>query len=91
LPPGSPFKDWKEARRFAGPLPFTFTYNREKAEVLIIEGVREHWVPQLVQVIDYHIPFLQSRGLANGLLADAFIIKDIPYQWKKGKIEKWLQ
>ena len=27
LPDGSPFADWKEARRFAGPLPFTFTYN----------------------------------------------------------------
>ena len=25
LPVGSPFTDWKEARRFAGPLPFTFT------------------------------------------------------------------
>src|ERR1700722_13920867 len=24
LPSGSPFTDWKEARRFAGPLPFTF-------------------------------------------------------------------
>ena len=38
LPLGSPFKDWKEARRFAGPLPFTFTYNERKKEVLIIEG-----------------------------------------------------
>ena len=24
LPAGSPFADWTEARRFAGPLPFTF-------------------------------------------------------------------
>lgn len=27
LPESSPFSEWKEARRFAGPLPFTFTYN----------------------------------------------------------------
>ena len=27
LPKGSPFEDWKTARRFAGPLPFTFTYS----------------------------------------------------------------
>jgi len=89
LPIGSPFKDWKEARRFAGPLPFTFTYNHETAEVLIIEGVRENWVPQPVAVIDYYIPFIQSSTLSNGVLANAFIIRDIPYQWKKGKIEQW--
>ncbi|HTD40619.1 MAG TPA: DUF2071 domain-containing protein, partial [Mucilaginibacter sp.] len=27
LPQNSPFKEWKEARKFAGPLPFTFTYH----------------------------------------------------------------
>ena len=41
LPSGSPFADWKEARRYAGPLPFTFTYDERKKEVLIIEGVRQ--------------------------------------------------
>src|SRR5690349_2830213 len=29
LPAHSPFKDWKEARRFAGPLPFTFTFDSD--------------------------------------------------------------
>lgn len=42
LPNHSPFSNWKEARRFAGPLPFTFTYNKKTKEVLIIEGVREN-------------------------------------------------
>ncbi len=36
LPKKSPFENWKEARRFAGPLPFTFTYNEKTREVLII-------------------------------------------------------
>ena len=45
LPNGSPFADWKEARRFAGPLPFTFTYNPADKKILIIEGVRENWKP----------------------------------------------
>ena len=45
LPENSPFTDWKEARRFAGPLPFTFTYNPTTKEVLIIEGVRQNWTP----------------------------------------------
>ena len=51
LPTASPFADWKEARRFAGPLPFTFTYNKKTKEVLIIEGVRENWTPRPVEVL----------------------------------------
>src|SRR5688500_15609086 len=51
LPDGSPFADWKEARRFAGPLPFTYSYNSKTKEVLIIEGVRQEWVPSPVKVI----------------------------------------
>lgn len=91
LPQNSPFKDWKEARRFAGPLPFTFTYNPDKKEVLIIEGVRENWTPNPVKVLDYNIPFLQNLNLNQITLANAFVIKNIPYYWKKGKIEIWKQ
>src|SRR6186713_2499303 len=29
FPENSPFADWDEARKFAGPLPFTFTYNQD--------------------------------------------------------------
>ena len=89
LPENSPFKDWKEARRFAGPLPFTFTYNSTKKEVLIIEGVRQNWTPMPVKVIDYDFKFLNSLKLENPVLANAFVIKNIPYYWKKGKIELW--
>jgi hypothetical protein len=89
LPELSPFADWKEARRFAGPLPFTFTYTPSTKEVLIIEGVRESWIPAPVKVLNYHIPFLNSPGMNNGILANSFIIKNIPYYWKKGKTEQW--
>lgn len=89
LPAGSPFADWKEARRFAGPLPFTFTYNSANKEVLIIEGVRENWKPMPVKVIDYHFRFLNDMHLTDAKLANAFIIHNVPYSWKKGKIEKW--
>jgi hypothetical protein len=89
LPDNSPFTDWKEARRFAGPLPFTFTYNPTTKEVLIIEGVRENWTPSPVKVIDYDFKFLRLLKLENPILANAFIIKNIPYYWKKGKIELW--
>src|SRR4029078_7031308 len=63
LPAGSPFADWKEARRFAGPLPFTFTYNPADKKILIIEGVRENWKPMPVKVIDYNFPFIDSLEL----------------------------
>jgi len=89
LPQGSPFVDWKEARRFAGPLPFTFTYNTATKEVLIIEGVREHWTPAPVKVVDYNFSFINQMKLDNAILANAFIIRNIPYHWKKGKIEQW--
>jgi hypothetical protein len=89
LPEHSPFKDWKEARKFAGPLPFTFTYNQQTKEVLIIEGVRENWIPKPVKVIDYDFEFLRALNLRNPILANAFIIENIPYYWKKGKTEQW--
>jgi Uncharacterized conserved protein (COG2071) len=89
LPPDSPFTNWKEARKFAGPLPFTFTFNPATKEVLIIEGVRQHWQPAPAEVISYHIPFLDSFNSTNIQLANAFVIQNIPYYWKKGKKEKW--
>lgn len=89
LPANTPFKDWKEARRFAGPLPFTFTYNPETREVLIIEGVRQNWIPKPVEIVKQSIGFLNEKKLKGLILANAFIIENIPYYWKKGKIEKW--
>ncbi len=89
LPQNSPFADWKEARKFAGPLPFTFTYNSETKKVLIIEGVRENWTPKPLRIAEQKISFLTSLNLQNAVLANAFVIKDISYFWKKGKIEQW--
>ncbi len=89
LPAGSPFSDWKEARRFAGPLPFTFTYNENNRKVLIIEGVRENWTPAPVELISWKSSFIQSLSLRGLAPANAFIIRNIPYYWKKGRNELW--
>ena len=89
LPANSPFTDWKEARRFAGPLPFTFTYDPIKKEVLTIEGVRQNWTPRPVRVVDYTFSFFDSLDLEKPVLANAFIVENIPYYWKKGKTEIW--
>lgn len=89
LPPGSPFADWVQARKFSGPLPFTFSYEREKRRVVIVEGVRSHWKPLPVRVLSHHIPFLADLGMENAVLANAFVVRDIPYRWKAGRPETW--
>ena len=92
LPIGSPFfSNWKEARRFAGPLPFTFTYTPSSKKVLIIEGVRQFWKPQPVEVLDYRFSFLEQAKFKGHQLANAFMVTQIPYHWKKGKVELWQQ
>lgn len=89
LPSSSPFSEWKEARRFAGPLPFTFTYDKEKREMLIIEGVRQNWQPIPITVLQHHFPFVNSLNIETPVLASAFIVENIPYHWKKGRKEIW--
>lgn len=89
LPENSPFENCKEARRYAGPLPFTFSFDKSKSEVLIVEGVRENWIPRPIEILDYSFTFLEKYNFKNAILANAFIIENIPYFWKKGKIEKW--
>jgi len=88
LPSGTPFLTWKDARRFCGPLPFTFSYDADKNRVLIIEGVREQWKPAPVHVHDCHIPHLAKLGFSEIRLASAFMVRDIPYHWKKGRFEQ---
>ncbi len=89
LPAGSPFHEWKEARRYAGPLPFTFSYDASSREVLIIEGVREHWEPRPIRVIKNEVGFINRVGYEGMTLASAFLVEDIPYHWKKGRTEIW--
>ena len=89
LPTGSPFEDWREARRFVGPLPFTFSYDDASKQMLIIEGVRTNWHPTPVTVHSYEFSFLQTLHLKNFQLANAFEIKNVPYYWKQGVIVSW--
>jgi len=87
LPAGSPFPTWKDARRFCGPMPFTFSYDSRRHRVLIIEGVREQWKPVPLCVHHHHVPHLSRLRFSSARLACAFMVKDIPYHWKKGRHE----
>lgn len=89
LPNRSPFSNWKQARRYAGPLPHTFTVNERDKTILTILGWRQNWKPEPVQIEDYHIPFLDELKLDSMVLANAFEVTNIAYHWEKGKLEKW--
>lgn len=89
LPENSPFTDWKDARKFAGPLPHTFTVNESDEAILTILGVRTNWHPDPVKVDRYYFQFLDSLHLQDIVLANAFEIRNVPYHWEKGKVEKW--
>lgn len=83
LPEGSIFSDWKAARRFAGPMPFTFS--RDGDDMLMIQGVRSNWTPRPVTVNSARVDFVEGLALKGGQLANAFIIEDVPYWWKKAE------
>ena len=91
LPQSSPFPDLKTARRFAGPLPFTFDYEPQTHSIVKIEGVRENWDPQPVSVDVTRATFfdrLPFNQLGPPRLANAFYLEDVPYRWKRGRREQ---
>ena len=89
LPPDSPFDNLREARRFAGPLPFTFDYEAQTDSIIIIEGVRQDWTPQSLPVLVRENTFLDSPAFAlhRPILANAFYVANVPYQWRRGIVE----
>lgn len=89
LPAGSPFATWAEARRFAGPLPFTFSADADPRRMLIVEGVRQHWEPEPAAVESCRVGFFEQLNLSRLVLANAFVVRDVPYRWKKGRTELW--
>jgi hypothetical protein len=89
LPTGSPFADFHQARLFAGPLPFTFDYERETHAIVMIEGVRENWKPQPVQVEVLKNTFFDQEPFCTAapVLANAFHVRNIDYRWRRGVVE----
>lgn len=89
LPAGSPFSSWKEARRYAGPLPFTFSWIPAMQKVLVIEGVRQHWEPRPLQLGHFQSRIIQNMNLEGAMPASVFMVEQVPYYWKKGKLMSW--
>jgi uncharacterized protein YqjF (DUF2071 family) len=87
LPAGSPFANEAEARRFAGPLPYTFDYERETHSIIAIHALRQQWNPQPVEVEVRKNTFLEREPFlsARPVLANAFYVSNVPYCWERGR------
>ena len=86
LPVGSPFPDVVTARRFAGPLPFTFDYEPETHSIVRIQGVRKQWNPVPCHVNVFQNSFFENEPFrkASPVLASAFHVANLDYVWKRG-------
>jgi uncharacterized protein YqjF (DUF2071 family) len=87
LPAGSPFRTLAEARRFAGPLPYTFDYEKETGSIIGICAVRQGWRPEPAAVEVWRNTFLEHEPFchARPVLANAFAVHDVPYAWQRGR------
>lgn len=87
LPAGSPFADWRTARQYAGPMPFTFSVEAE-GSVVVIEGRRQDWSPRPTGVKKWQVGLFDEAPLrgTTPILANAFAVENIAYRWEKGRI-----
>jgi hypothetical protein len=81
LPAGSPFADLDEARRFTGPMPYTFEHEPETGRVVAVRGIRGAWDPKPVSASVYRCDFC-----AGGTLANAFHVAGVDYRWERGSL-----
>lgn len=86
LPATSVFTNWDVARRFAGPMPFTFASTRGGRSVVRVEGTRAHWEPRPVAVTVARVPFLAALA-PDVRVSAAFLVENVDYAWKRGVVE----
>jgi hypothetical protein len=86
LPATSPFRSRRDARRFAGPLPWTFDHEPETGSIVMIRGRRSDWRPRPVDVDVRACSFLDRPPFAGAgaRLANAFHVAGIDYGWDRG-------
>ena len=84
-PEGSPFRTLADARRFAGPLPYTFDFDEPTGKMLVVRGLRSAWEPRPVHVETQASSFLERFDSPR--LANAFFVENVPYAWRPGVLE----
>ncbi|SEM26865.1 DUF2071 domain-containing protein [Streptacidiphilus jiangxiensis] len=87
LPEGSPFATARDARRFAGPLPYTFEYEPQTDSVIVVKATRTAWDPVPVDVEVSALTFFDHGSFAGARprLANAFHVADVDYGWEAGR------
>jgi Uncharacterized conserved protein (COG2071) len=87
LPASSPFTSLTDARRFAGPLPYTFHHEPETGLLVSVRGIRSAWNPEPVTVDVRELDFFTAEHLGlEPTLANAFYVGDIDYRWERGEL-----
>ena len=86
IPPTSPFSNERDARRFTGPMPYTFDYENETHSIVLIRGVRKKWKPRLIPANVSKLSFLEQESFLDPkpVLASCFYIESIDYRWERG-------
>jgi uncharacterized protein YqjF (DUF2071 family) len=89
LPIGSPFTSTAAARRFAGPLPWTFDLEPPTGSLVMVHGRRAGWEPRGVAVTVRTCTAFEGflggmLGGAEPRLASAFHVEDVDYRWDRG-------
>jgi hypothetical protein len=79
----------EDARGFAGPLPYTFSYDADAQKMVVVKGLRQAWDPKPVRVEVKEATYLDRAPFAGAdvRLANAFFVSDVPYAWKAGTLE----
>ena len=75
-----------DARRFAGPLPWTFDHEPETGSMVLVLGRRSQWRPEPVDVRVERCTFFDHGPLAGTrpVLANAFHVAGLDYRWERG-------
>ena len=87
LPGSSPFRSMADAKRFAGPLPYTFDRDEPTGKIVAVRGLRTSWSTRPVTIVSQRSSWLSRPGFADARLANAFYVEDVPYAWKPGTLE----
>ncbi|WP_327010885.1 DUF2071 domain-containing protein [Dactylosporangium sp. NBC_01737] len=74
------------ARRFAGPLPYTFDYEAATGSIVVVKAHRSDWTPEPVAVHVSRCTFLERGPFAGTrpVLAQAFHVAGLDYSWHRG-------
>jgi hypothetical protein len=86
LPAGSPFATAADARRFAGPLPYTFDAEPRTGSLVVVKAIRTGWRPEPVAVEVRRLTFFRDSRFAGAepVLANAFHVAGLDYGWHRG-------